>query len=547
MRLNPLFRFFAERVGSLEPRCPALLFLRGDRRRENPCERIASAWPHRRCRAATKQLTLICLLLLAAPAFAQRGQPAAAARAQARPPVKVSVPALLLSDIHFDPFWDPAKVPQLVAAPVSEWKAVLASAPSPDQKQRFTALQQSCQVRGTDTSYLLLDSSLKAMRKPAAGIKFVTVSGDLLAHAIQCKYYALHHTSTLDAYRAFADKSMEFVIDELEENFPNVPVYIALGNNDSDCGDYRLDPHSEFLARIGKEVTRNLPTAERQSALDSFSAGGYYSVTLPTPIQNARLLVLNDIFMSKNYATCSGKPDPKAAVAQLEWLRQQLAEARANKQKVWVMGHIPPGVDLYATVSKFDDVCGGHGPEMFLSSEKMADVLTENSDVVQLAIFGHTHMDEIKNLKAESQAHDPVTPANIDHSVAVKLVSSISPINGNKPSFTVAQIDSETAVLKDYKVFAASNSTGVDALWTEEYDFAQAYHEAEFSASAISKLISGFTADSAAKTQASQNYIHVCSVGFNSPVLQAFWPQYVCTMSSRTRESFKSCVCGSAH
>jgi sphingomyelin phosphodiesterase acid-like 3 len=127
------------------------------------------------------------------------------------------------------------------------------------------------------------------------------------------------------------------------------------------------------------------------------------------------------------------------------------------------------------------------------------------------------------------------------------LVSSISPINGNKPSFTVAQIDPATAVLTDYKVFAASNSTGVDTLWTEEYDFAQSYHEAEFSASTISKLVAGFTADPTAKTQASQNYIHVVSVGFNSPVLQAFWPQYGCTMSSRTRESFKDCVCNSAH
>jgi sphingomyelin phosphodiesterase acid-like 3 len=497
-------------------------------------------------RAAAKQFTLICFLMLATTTFAQRGQSAAAAHAPARPPVKVTVPALLLSDIHFDPFWDPAKVPQLVAAPASEWKAILAYAPSPDQKQRVAALQRSCPVRGADTSFALYDSSLKAMRKPAAGAKFIAISGDLLAHEIQCKYYALYPSSTLDSYRIFVDKTLEYVIGELKDNFPNVPEFIGLGNNDSACGDYRLDAHNEFLADIGKVVTRDFSSAERESALDDFSTGGYYSVTLPAPIQNARLLVLNDIFMSKNFATCSGKPDLAAANAQLEWLRKQLSDARANKQKIWVMGHIPPGINLHATVTKLEDVCGGHGPEMFLSSEKLADALTDNSDVVQLAIFGHTHMDEIKILKAEHPADDSAAPANIDQSVAVKLVSSISPINGNKPSFTVAQIDPATAVLKDYKVFSASNSTGVDALWTEEYDFAQSYHETEFSASSIRKLVAGFTADSAAKTQASQNYIQDFSLGYMSSMLQAFWPQYVCTMSTHTRESFKSCVCGSA-
>ena len=34
------------------------------------------------------------------------------------------------------------------------------------------------------------------------------------------------------------------------------------------------------------------------------------------------------------------------------------------------------------------------------SSERLADVLEEYSDVVKLAIFAHTHMDEVRILKA---------------------------------------------------------------------------------------------------------------------------------------------------
>jgi sphingomyelin phosphodiesterase acid-like 3 len=473
--------------------------------------------------------TLLCLLLLAGAALAQSPQP-----------TKATVPALLVSDIHFDPFWDPAKLPQLAAAPVSQWKAILAAAPSPDREQRFQSLQQGCHVRGVDTSFALFDSSLKAMRKPAVGAKFVTLSGDLLSHAFQCKYSAIFPNSAPDAYRAFVEKTLDYVTGELDGAFPGVPVYVALGNNDSDCGDYRLDAHSEFLRVTGKEVTKDFPASERQSAEESFAAGGYYSVSLPAPIADARLLVLNDLFMSSNYATCAGKADPGAAAAQLAWLRQQLAEARASKQKIWVMGHIPPGVDLYATAMRMSDPCGNQSPVMFLSSEKLADTLVEFRDVVELAIFAHTHMDELRLLKEDGQG--PATGKGI----AVKMVSSISPINGNNPSFTVAQVDPSSTALVDYKVFAASNQTGVDAQWREEYDFARSFHEAAFSSSSVSELVTGFAADPGARTQASQNYIGDFSTGYLSPVLQAFWPQYVCTLSNYTAQQFRLCACPAA-
>jgi len=482
---------------------------------------------------AGQQIALACLFLFGCAALAQGVQPVAAHQELG----KATVPALLVSDIHFEPFWDPAKVPQLAVAPVTEWRSILAAPSSRDQQQRFAALQQSCHDHGFDTSYALFDSSLKAMRSHAAGAKFVAMSGDLISHSFQCKYEALIPNSTPDGYRAFVEKTLDFVIDELHAAIPNAPVYVAMGNNDSDCGDYRLDAHSEFLRVTGKEVAKDFPASERAAAEESLAAGGYYSVTLPAPIENARLLVLNDIFMSSNYATCAGKPDSTAADAQLAWLRQQLAEARANKQKIWVVGHIPPGVDLYSTASRMVDVCGGQRPAMFLASEKLADILVEYGDVVKLAIFAHTHMDELRLLKPQTAA---------GKGVAVKMVPSISPIHGNHPSITLAQIDPSTAALVDYKVFAASNTTGVDAVWSEEYDFAPSFGEKEFTSSSISQVIAGFAADLDAKTQASQHYIQNFSAGSASTLLRLVWPQYVCALSNYTAESFRLCACHAA-
>jgi sphingomyelin phosphodiesterase acid-like 3 len=510
-------------------------------------------------------VALASFFLLTGAVFAQSPRPTSqtAHKAQTAPPAKsaqqkkATVPALFLSDIHLEPFWDPAKAPRLAAASASEWAAILTSAPSPNQQQRFAALQQSCPVRGADTSPVLFASSLKAMRAHAAGAKFAVMSGDFLSHAFQCEYHVLFPKSAPGSYRSFVEKTMDYVTGELDAILPGVPIYIALGNNDSDCGDYRLDAHGEFLRVIGKDVTRGFPAAEREGAQDSFAAGGYYSVSLPAPIENARLLVLNDIFMSSHYATCAGKADPAAADVQIAWLRQQLAAARNHKQKVWIMGHIPPGIDLYSTMRRLTDVCGGQKPMMFLSSEKLADALTDYSDVIELAIFGHTHMDEIKLLKAEMPGAYPAAPTHFiieakgfiaePKVIAVKVVPSISPINRNNPSFTVAQIDPATATLTDYKVFDASNQTGVDAKWREEYDFAGSYHKTAFSSSSVSKLVAGFAADSGAKTAASQEYIRDFFAGNPSFLLSLAWQPYVCTQSHHTAQGFMPCVCPTAH
>jgi len=470
-------------------------------------------------------IVLVCFTLAGSAAIGEGTAPVAAKQE--------TVPALMVSDIHFEPFWDPAKVAQLAAAPVSEWKGILAAPSSANRDQQFRALEDSCHVRGDDTSYPLLVSSLQAIGKDAAGVKFVTVSGDLIAHAFTCKFNTAFPKAAPDDYRAFVEKTIDFVVDGVRGALPGVPVYVALGNNDSDCGDYKLDAHSEFLSATGADVTKDFPSPERKGALESFSVGGYYNVALP--IQNARLVVLNDLFMSGRYQTCALKDDATAADAQLAWLKQQLADARSKHERVWVMAHIPPGVDVHASAAKPGDTCGKKGPKMFLGSEKIAEELVDFSDVVELGIFAHTHMDEVRLLEPESGS-----PAK---GVAVKMVSSISPINGNAPSFTIARVDPSTAALVDYRVVTASNATGVNTSWKEEYDWGKTFHEEAFSAANLGREIAGFKADPEGKTEASRAYMHHFFSGNDSPLLAFVWPQYVCSLVNDSADAYKACVC----
>ena len=107
----------------------------------------------------------------------------------------------------------------------------------------------------------------------------------------------------------------------------------------------------------------------------------------------------------------------------------------------------------------------------------------------------------------------------------------------------MARVDPATAGLKDFKVFAASNTTGVDTAWREEYDWGKTFDEGDFSAASVSKMVAGFAADPGAKTQASRDYIHNFFVDNENPLLGKFWPQYVCSLQNDSTEGFKACVC----
>lgn len=175
---------------------------------------------------------------------------------------------------------------------------------------------------------------------------------------------------------------------------------------------------------------------------------------------------------------------------------------------------------------------------MFLSSEKLPEALAGYGDVIQLAIFAHTHMDEVRLLT-------PAKTDAVEKPVAVKMVASISPVDGNNPSFTVATVDTARAVLTDYRVIAASNQTGVDTVWSEEYDFAKTYHEPEFTAATVGNLIAGFKADQAAQSAASQSYLRYYMTGVDMRMMALIWQPYVCSLKNEPTDVYRECVCSS--
>jgi sphingomyelin phosphodiesterase acid-like 3 len=451
------------------------------------------------------------------------------------------VDVVMLSDLHFDPFYDPAKVRELVRSPIQQWPAILSRADSATRLQSFAALQTGCGVRGTDSPWSLLDASLKEARKQQGAPLFVTVSGDLLAHGFICKFRKMYPSASAADASGFAAKSLAFVAQQMHGAYPSTPIYIALGNNDSGCGDYIETPDSGFLKVAGTIIADGLrDSSERSAVAASVSHLGDYTVMLPTPMQKTRLVVLQDDFWSTHYQGCSGARTSAPAEEQMAWLRAQLTQARASDEQVWVMAHIPPGVDVYTTYHRYllapGEACHVTQPQMFVTSTALADTIAEFGDVVRLAIFAHTHMDEVKLLEASD-----------GNAVPVKLVPSISPINGNDPSFVVAQVTPQTATLKDYEVYAAANAQGT--AWALEYRYSKLYALSDFSAKSVQQLTSDLIDDKAGESETSRAYERNFLAGggtFAALGLQRLWPEYSCSLRQTDPAAFLKCMCGGA-
>ncbi len=167
--------------------------------------------------------------------------------------------ALLISDIHLDPLADPAIVKRLIAAPVSEWEAILESS----QQKPFSAY-------GSDTNYRLFVSTLAAAAAQEP-FDYVVFTGDALRHNFLPAFVAAGGTS--DQFPEFTAKTEAFVVQELQEKL-KVPVVAALGNDDSSCGDYQIPPDSPFLATTANQFDG---AWRRTGGEKHIPNGGFYS------------------------------------------------------------------------------------------------------------------------------------------------------------------------------------------------------------------------------------------------------------------------------
>jgi sphingomyelin phosphodiesterase acid-like 3 len=417
---------------------------------------------------------------------------------------------LLISDIHFDPLADLSILEDLTNNPADQWEGIFAKSKQ-NQYARAPA----------DTNYPLLKSALCAA-KAQGPYDFVIASGDYLRHNFQERFPAVSKRTSDPA--AFATKTVVFVINALQKTF-GVPVYVALGNNDSSTGDYDVDPLSAFLVTLGHSIG---VLAKDPEAEADFCTGGYYELAHPD-LANEEIIVLNTVLWSRPYGIIGSKV-VEPGLSEMDWFAEKLNQAETLRHKVILVMHIPPGLDSYSCSRQKN----GRAPIEFWENAfltKFCDLIREHGGIIQIALAGHTHTDDFRVVGTK----DNSSP------VFLRITPSISPIYLNNPGFSVLKYDPTSGDILDILTYYLNLSPGgTDPQWKGEYSFSRAYESSSLSPANMLQLAARIHDDPKVR----QIFAGFYAVSAPSPITDTNWPFFSCAQTILQSANYSRCVQG---
>jgi sphingomyelin phosphodiesterase acid-like 3 len=370
--------------------------------------------------------------------------------------------ALLFSDLHFNPFFDPTLMEALQQADYSGWAEILAG--SADTSMGDYLLE---------TNYRLLASGLDSMAALCPSTSYIIFTGDILAHHFN-ELFHRHAVDKSDAARlSFITKTVAFLGHELRRRWPSAVVPFCLGNNDSYCGDYQIEPAGPFLQNTAAAYSGlYLGPGYRAADFDeTFIAGGYYALSLG----RLRIIAMNNIFMSKHYGNLCAPPmnctlgkDCDPATIHLDWLEDQFMAARDAGQRVWLLLHIPPGVNTHSTLHHYRQPDGSLSqvklPMHREYNDRLVALLRVHGSLIAAGFCGHTHMDDFRLIRDEA--------LNKRAMAWLHITPAMNSRDGNNPSFQLMNYDAANFEPLEYTTYYMDY---LNQRWLQEYKFAATY------------------------------------------------------------------------
>ncbi|WP_108649120.1 metallophosphoesterase [Dongshaea marina] len=293
---------------------------------------------------------------------------------------------------------------------------------------------------------------------------FILLPGDLVGHKI----------FNFGTRKSFVLKNEQAVFENIQNSYPDTPIFYVFGNNDSpqrNYGDFSSKDGSPLEAAraagfkngflstgvICHENSDVLPCLEEQNP-----KLGFYSAKLAPGL---KLIALNSIMFSPNH-------DAKATntQAQFNFLKQQLAQAQKEQYSVLIAMHIPVGNNLY------------DGKKFWKAKyeKEFLKILNDHSSVVRGILVGHTHMEQFQPIVLKSKT------------IGQYYTAGLSTSHGNSPSVKSFRLSNEDGnwTLANYTAYGFHRQDGKIQL-NKSYRFFQNYCPAQLKRPNINLCLNG--------------------------------------------------------
>jgi hypothetical protein len=433
---------------------------------------------------------------------------------------------LLISDIHFNPLSAQAIADSIALSPASEWDGIFAGSG-----------QKTCATYMNDTNFVLLDSAIDAMKAEVPDPDVIIMSGDMMVHYFLEYFYNRLVTNPTEAgYRSLVNQTEQYIAMKLTAAFPDAQILPVLGDWDSDMGVVSTPASSAFLTSFA--TAWNSAVNKNNSAPDfisTFSSGGYYEARIPIS-PNIRLLGLYSVPWAQECTTgCSTIGD-----AELNWLGEQLADAEQKGEKVWLLGHLPPGIDANTTA---DNVSKGQSCEDAVTpfwsetySSQLYPLFAQYKGTIGFGVFAHEHYDDFR-----------IVNDNLSNFIfGVKLPPSITPLHNN-PAFISFDYDPAEGVMTDASTFylsnLASNPTRDTAVWEFEYSFDSLYAQNAFDSNGLLNAVCQIIVQPGAQKSYVDYYPVLYPAGNILPGGLIPFLGWSCALNNLTVEGYTNCCC----
>jgi len=238
------------------------------------------------------------------------------------------------------------------------------------------------------------------------------------------------------------------------------PLFYIPGNNDAIAGNYYsfADERGQTPISLAQANPYFFPAIVPSNAdtppcivSNPHPTAGYYSAW---PVKGIRLIALNTVIYSPKFEAVDGNSQMTLGDEQMTWLAAQLKEAEANKEKVYIAMHIPPGLDY-----KKNPMWANSMPW----ERQLLSLCTQYQSIIAGILFGHTHMDEIRRLYDSTGKQ--ITEVAIS-------APGISPNHKTNPAIKKVTYDAKSKELLDFTTYYTRSyiSWGNDA-----YTFSTTY------------------------------------------------------------------------